>query len=312
MNYEKQERKRLKMKKRFISMMLILGLCFTTACGGGQTESSKVAADAEGSSQTESEEAALEREEATEEATETEGVYVLSKVTIEDNQGVVFSVYEYHYDDKGNLLSADKSNKYGETDSSVVKEEYDEHGNRVVYDETYTTAEDTYQLHIESEYEYDADGKVLLEKSHDDLDGTSYTRYEYDEEGKLVRKERGSIYDDTYVLSSYDIYEYDENGVLKKETMYDEDDAFTCAAEYNENGEKIKTKFEYAEIVFEYEYDENGLVLKSLSYTNGELEDIKEKIYDENGNVITETYYDADGNIKNITKYEYIMVNSAE
>lgn len=135
----------------------------------------------------------------------------------------------------------------------------------------------------------------------------TYRKYYYNEKG-LLREEK--IYTDEDDFLSKIVYEYDENGALlnNKQIDYNGNVLASEVFEYDEYGVSKKN-------TLVREYDSNRNIIKETDYhDNGNVKTIKEFEYDANGNVIKETYYSyakdynknfADPVVPRITLYTY-------
>ncbi len=162
--------------------------------------------------------------------------------------------------------------------------------------------------------EYDKNGNVTKFISYDENgEVKSYTAYEYDEKGNLTKEAR---YDAAGTLQEYNVYECDENGYILKETRYDANGVKRSCTEYFENTTHENKYFSGKERRFEsynsdgslsgiMEYNRNGDVVKSEQYMSGKLYGIEEKEYDESGNLIKSSSYDADRKFTGYSVYGY-------
>lgn len=297
------------MKGKLVSVIMVLGLCFLTACGGNSAErtdanvetGTNVDAGTEAEKETaKSDAVAEEGDNAAESDAEETGVYLLSKETIQNEDGEVSGITDYKYDENGNLLEK----KAQGTDGSISSEkyEYDEKGNVLVYEENVEVNVDgqVYSEQRRVEYTYDADGVLLSEKSEDGYGFVTSTEYEYGDNGKIAKATISEGIDGIDMIT-YRTYEYDENDVLRKTVDSDDFGETGVYEEYNEKGDLIKWVGIFGtEATYEYEYDENGNRIKWV----GNLGITTTYEYDENGNCIKEadavqttTYeYDEHGN----------------
>lgn len=227
----------------------------------------------------------------------------------------------YAYDTDGNLSRATEYREmnYGWiTSEETVYSDYDENGNATVEQiKQYSAAiidahtENTYDKNgnllssliydpygnlIQSEtYQYDAEGREILQESYDAKENTTY-RFEsaYDENG--VRTTRGY-----YNTQFYALEEYDENGNMTLVTYYNgagETVSSIVEKTYDEAGRIVKEiRYEgdrkSIESSRECVYDENDRLVKEIIYTNYYSEEYKIKLYefDEKGNMTLQTIY---------------------
>lgn len=203
------------------------------------------------------------------------------------------SLYEYSYDEKGNLLT--------ETRDGVLFHRY--------------------------EYVYNDSGKLTLKKTFDSEDALSEEAY-YDENGNVVKKVSywgGAIsgwteytFDDNGNQTSYREYNADSSVIWSAawDTLFDENGRKTSVVGYNEDGSSyVKTEYVYDEngsLTLERGYNHNGLTREITYRENGKKENcrfynapaIDQHLYDENGNLIAQQMHAKDGSL--LTWYEYI------
>lgn len=160
--------------------------------------------------------------------------------------------------------------------------------------------------------EFDGNGNVIRTTNYDENgEVKSYTAYEYDEKGNLTKAAR---YDETETLQSYDVYEYDENGYILKDTRYNANGVKTGYTEYFENttyinkyaGQRRSESYDSdGSLSGITEYNRNGDVVKAEQYMSGKLYGIEEREYDESGNLIKSSSYDADRKFTGYSVYGY-------
>lgn len=201
-----------------------------------------------------------------------------------------------------------KNERFDENGALVYAAEFDGNGNTIR-----STNYDGNGKHSWSYgYEYDEDGKKIKETSYKEDGSISMIyRYEYDEKGNLTKEAR---YDETETLRAYEVYEYDENGYVLKNTRYSASGVKTGYTEYFENTTYAN---KYAEerrsesydsdgnLSSVYEYNKNGETTKSENYRNGKLWSAEENEYDESGNLIKSSSYDADRKFTSYSVYGY-------
>lgn len=201
-----------------------------------------------------------------------------------------------------------KNERFDENGALVYVAEFDGNGNTIR-----STNYDGNGKHSWSYgYEYDEDGKKIKETSYKEDGSISMIyRYEYDEKGNLTKEAR---YDETETLRAYEVYEYDENGYVLKNTRYSASGVKTGYTEYFENTTYAN---KYAEerrsesydsdgnLSSVYEYNKNGETTKSENYRNGKLWSAEENEYDESGNLIKSSSYDADRKFTGYSVYGY-------
>ena len=162
--------------------------------------------------------------------------------------------------------------------------------------------------------EYDKNGNVTKFISYDENGGIkSHTVYEYDKKGTLIKE---SSYDAAGALQVYYVYECDENGYILKETWYDANGVKNHCTEYFENttheskyisGNQRRTESYDSDgnLSSVTEYNRNGDIVKSERYLSGKLYGIEEMEYDESGNLIKSSSYDADRKFTGYSVYGY-------
>lgn len=220
-------------------------------------------------------------------------------------------VYDYRYDEKGNILSCiSTGDKPGSretytynADGQLVKEvsewEWDD-GNYMAFTDTFT---------------YDKYGNVATEL-YESNDGISwYYEWKYDADGNQTSSY--SKYGDDWAKT---VYTYNKRGdMIKEVTLYA--DGATDTSEYtvDENGVILKIVLRHADgggAELEFKYNEDGKILEQKLYNDGRLSFLDEYTYDSNGNEIklTETYYNDDGSVYGtyIAEYIYQYLGSQE
>ena len=162
--------------------------------------------------------------------------------------------------------------------------------------------------------EYDTNGNVTKFISYDENGGIkSHTVYEYDKKGTLIKE---SSYDGNGTVEDYTVYENDENGYILKYTRYDANGVKRSCTEYFENTTNENKYFSGKERRSESyssdgslsgitEYNRNGDIVKSEQYISGKLYGIEEREYDESGNLIKSSSYDANRKFTGYSIYGY-------
>ena len=228
-----------------------------------------------------------------------------------DSQGGIN--FDGYYDGDGNLLSSRRYvNEYYEDGyvKSISTYEYDP----LIYgDSEIMTGKDRYLVCENSEY-----GEAYLDESTAyNADGSGYTT-KFAENGDIITYTEFDAEGNSTSSSRYE-YEYDENGERLYMAVYTDDkldyeefsvavpnssSAITKQILYNADG-LVLSLYEY-----DYEFDSEGNTLRHTAYLNGVIdwENIYEYSdgctylaietdYDENGELISEIHYDADGNV---------------
>jgi hypothetical protein len=213
------------------------------------------------------------------------------------------------YDSNGNEVRYLSYNEDGSIDSST-KSEYDINGNRIKW--IWYFGEDIIQVYFVTDYDnngneikttmYGGDGNISL-----------YNEYEYDSEGN---KTRCTSYNEDGSIFSWDVYGYDGKGNKTVVTSYDEDGRVTDYYEYDSRGNMTKWIYTYysedgsadsSEGKCEYKYDYIGNILKETYYNaEDEMSYYIEHEYDSKGKETKYTRYNADGDIYSCGWYEYV------
>ncbi len=173
---------------------------------------------------------------------------------------------------------------------------------------------------------YDKNGNLVMWKYYNpDKTVGSYQTYEYDENGFNTKI---AYYNGDGTLSVYDIWAYDKDGNITESASYGADGTVSSRMtfEYDKNGNCIKdTAYGedgkvsvYSVSTFsddnrliredsytgsdeliatnEYEYDENGYLCKLTTSTPAGIASVGVYENDADGNVISEKWYDGEGN----------------
>lgn len=201
-----------------------------------------------------------------------------------------------------------KNERFDENGTPVYVTEFDGNGNTI----RSTNYDENGKPSWSYGYEYDEDGKKIKETSYKEDGSISMIyRYEYDEKGNLTKEAR---YDETETLRAYEVYEYDENGYVLKMTQYNAGGVKTGYTEYFENTtyankyagrRRTESYFSDGSLSYIYEYNKNGETTKSEDYRNGKLWSAEEYEYDESGNLIKSSSYDADRKFTSYSVYGY-------
>lgn len=201
-----------------------------------------------------------------------------------------------------------KNERFDENGTPVYVTEFDGNGNTI----RSTNYDENGKPSWSYGYEYDEDGKKIKETSYKEDGSISMIyRYEYDEKGNITKEAR---YDETETLRAYEVYEYDENGYVLKMTQYSAGGVKTGYTEYFENTtyankyagrRRTESYFSDGSLSYIYEYNKNGETTKSEDYRNGKLWSAEENEYDENGNLIKSSSYDADRKFTSYSVYGY-------
>lgn len=242
------------------------------------------------------------------ETTETENVETKKEETVrklppqpEEKQYLLAEVYVaygnnnytiYRYDSLGNLIEEYGYDSYDPGYiHNQVKYTYNDKNQRIE-EIGIKSGTDEKEINYRQEYEYNDDGKCIVEKHYDwnnELD--YYYEYTYDSDGKVIERGRFWSWGE---FNEKNVYEYDDKGNLVSDTRYDKEDTrksySTYEYEYDDLGFTIK-KVEYFKdkLLWSYEYENNeyGNPTLTISYDGwGDLFKREEYEYDEYGNVI--------------------------
>lgn len=222
-----------------------------------------------------------------------EEVYLTSSKTEYGSHGELKKRTEYHYDDYGNVISADVFNSTNNL-IDTIKYEYDENRNLIretgqtsstieyVYDDKGNMIETRYNVGSEDEWAhtfvYDDAGNQVMRQ---DPDG-GYVEFVYDSAGKVLRR---TDYTSNGQESMRIEYGYDRAGnQISEQWYYDGSVNALDISSYNENNQ-----------------------LTQISYCNasGVVAEYETYEYDENGNLINSTYFDRDNYIMSWVDYTY-------
>lgn len=166
---------------------------------------------------------------------------------------------------------------------------------------------ETYRL----DYEYDEYGNRVHSKLSYKDKTISETLYEYDEYNRVTKISKVFSEAGEYIESGLE-YEYDEHGnvIIKRkyEPGYDTKQT-NYTNEYDKAGNLIRRHTKTLEWVYEYEQVDNVKKVDVKQYKLGsdekELKSWLINEYDENGNIISCTYYDKNGEQTNRWVGEY-------
>ncbi len=238
----------------------------------------------------------------------------LIEVTYDEKARVITMTGNWEYSEAGFKAVA----TYDEDWKAIKNERFDENGTLVYAAEFDGNGHEIRTTYYDENgkfswgygYEYDEDGKKIKETSYKEDGSISMIyRYEYDEKGNLTKEAR---YDETEALQAYDVYEYDENGYILKMTQYNASGVKTAYKEYFENakskyyGQRRSESYDSdGSLNFVREYNKNGETTKSENYRNGKLWSAEENEYDESGNLIKSSSYDADRKLTGYDVYGY-------
>lgn len=208
----------------------------------------------------------------------TETVTRLTEINPDYEDDGRIHIYDYKYDDRGNLSKLIISNPDFAYDLTVETYFYDENDMLIEYSEEYGD-----RPVYGHGYEYDDSGRMISFQYVSESHGSSFT-YSYDKKGRLV-EESGTYYD----------FVYGEDGLQEEVTR-----TYTAKTEYSKEGYELNATYEWGgdadavKSVVIYGYDKSG---NRISYRS---EDYYSKDDPSNVNVYRNEYeYDAYGNLLN-------------
>lgn len=218
--------------------------------------------------------------------------------------------FEYTYDDDGKKLTCNRTEAGKDIPDVMTRYIYDERGNLIKEEKEYIPASETETDDFISyvEYKYDENDRLIYEESVSSPDGIDYYyRYTYDENG---RKKTETFYNTENNKYDKEFF-YNDNGIVIKEVETRKSHTKTTEYTVNEHGDITKetqiTDYEgnkiSTEYTYEYTYDENGKITKKYKVWPNQESDTTEYIYNEQGDVIKETY--SSTNYTKIFEYEY-------
>jgi hypothetical protein len=212
------------------------------------------------------------------------------------SDGTILRWMEYAYNADGNKTTETTYSSEGVMSWEVY--EYDADGNQIklsVYshpDSYLLLGEETSDEEVLVEwrdFQYDDTGKQIKVTPHN-ADGSvdTWWEYLYDDKGNRVKEVHFSTYDEPEAPMYWTEYEYDEHGEKTKETIYNFDGSIshTTAYSYNELREQFAETY----------YDGNGEITGTGAYV---------PVYDDNGRLTKETFFNSSGEITYWLEYIY-------
>ena len=304
------------MKKKIVSIGIVLCLGFVTACGNTSEttvveNTSEVSMEQESVVTEETNEASVLESvnEAIENGNYDEAMSILessqSKMETDEYAIKVSNIHLYKND---YVAAADVLvEKIKETDSAVLKDrlEYIRESVRLVEANAY---DENGNLSYTSVYEYDTQGN-LTKRTELDAEGnvSQSHEFEYDDKGNKTKSFGMDGSGSTYV-SLYE-NEYDSNGALTKVATCSEDGTIDFLEEYDDNGNVVlmtcyqdNNPFSY----YKYTFDDKGNETSvEFEYISGEYEgSLTSYEYTEENGIIKKVGYDKDGNIECTMEYD--------
>lgn len=275
------------MKKKLISMGIILGLCFCSACGNNAKEAQEAVAEEKTEAEVKEagETAAEEQEKEAQTAEE-------SKEEQSATEDIKLAMKEGQYDKAIEMLNAAQSEMEADEYAILLSNAYLYKGDYVaaadvLVEETEKTGSDA----LKDRLEYIRENTVAVESKHYNNDEYYRTAtYEYDEDGNEIKRQITDVSEAEERIANIES-EYDDKGNIIKE---------------------VSTGFDGSVITetTEYEYQQDGTLGKTTLHRDGVHSDggtfsvKEEREYDSNGNPILENNY-SDGELEYYYKWEY-------
>ncbi len=202
------------------------------------------------------------------------------------------------YNTRGGIIS----DTYYFADSTKHETLYDGNGNTL--SDTYYDADGNISDKYTYEYTFDDKGNVMLEKEYKDGKLYSQTEYSYktDDPEDVYKSQRTYYHDDL----SKEVIKYDEHGATISEVVYDAQGnvefSVTYENEYDDEGNFLnEKKYENGVLtcLWEYSYYTSSYSGTFVSKRTEYFDDgsILVTVYSEDNEIISETYYNKDGNV---------------
>ena len=214
-------------------------------------------------------------------------------------KGEPYRVYEYVYDNYGSVISkVEKQGKY--TNETTFEITYDNDGRKLSSVCRYNGS-----VRTKEEWSYYADGTV---KQHIRKDDSEVTTTDYNENGYEIKIVVNKDY--TNELVSHDEYAYDDKGNMISEKSYNITEEYWSETKYSydEAGNLTKKQWFKDDAVKgtnEYIYNEYGRLDKIIDYVKESSYNYEiVYTYDENDNLLNESWKDDDGVFTSI-EYTY-------
>ena len=198
-----------------------------------------------------------------------------------NSNGLLFSTIIYEYDGAGNVI---KEAEFGINDAPAGYNsyEYDDKGRKTLLVSYMAVNDEEYSEEYRTSYEYDESGKLIKAVSTMDGKTVSVTEYEY-KNGLCVSE--NNYEGESFVISEYK-YEYDDSDRISR-----------CVRIDHIEGDTTENR---------YTYTSDGLLLADLSYgTDGKVISRTEYSYDDKGNAVKLSVYNAMGEPMSSTSKEY-------
>ncbi len=329
------------MKKKLISMGIILGLCFCSACGNNAKEAQEtVVEEKTGTEEKEAGETAAEEQEKEAQAAEE------SKEQQSATEDIKLAMEEGQYDKAIEMLNSSQSEMEADEYAILLSNAYLYKGDYVaaadvLVEETGKTGSDALKdrleyirentVAVESKFnsydtdgnisysttcEYDTDGNEIKKQvvyAEEEYGNYSYTiESEYDDKGNIIKQVTVEQFEDGSTGTTEEITEneYQQDGTLKKITVYHDGGVISREVEYDSNGKPILENYYSDGELYSYrkrEYDADGNELRNefreVSEEEGSFENYAYE-YDDAGNVVKKTGSDEEGNITLIEEYD--------
>lgn len=219
----------------------------------------------------------------------------------EDGKIAAETFTEYAEDSEGNYYET-KETQYDYTNSVVYISEFNEYEDQI--SRTITDLEGNIRQKDRFEREYNSDGEALWEKTYsNDVLVREITGYKTYTDGDYSIRFPESVID-YYEDGSKLVTEYNDQGEVDKETTYKADGTVETALRYvyeydaEGNYKRIQT-YEGEQLIKDAEYamsaDGWSYMAKETEYHEDGTKTVRE--YNENDELISESKYDAEGNL---------------
>lgn len=137
------------------------------------------------------------------------------------------------------------------------------------------------------------DGKVEMDSVEYDIRSVTEITYDYDENDNLIR--RDSKYDNK---GQYTEFSYDGDLLIEEKRFSYHQDS-TVLYHYDEYDREIMKEYVYEIGTLTIEIEYNGAIVRTISKDMyGNIQEVKEAITDDQGNILSLKSYDLDGNLR--------------
>lgn len=224
--------------------------------------------------------------------------------------GERYAYYVYTYDANDNVLTQIGYNPDG-TEVSNQSFTYYENGTKKTETKIVGGTKEI--------FEYNESGSMVSKETYNNNKLQEAYTCEYYAEGPLAKKSHNCYYYSDGSSSSYEEIDYDRQGRKQKETKTEKnpdgtlsseyewvcefaaDGSYTISSKYGSDG-KLTSKWSAA-------YNAQAIPVNKISYnfSDGEVESVAVRNYDEKGRMVRDSLYDADEvTLRNATVYTYV------